>query len=501
MTTTAPPASPREAPRYRTYGNWTRPQSPGIWGLGTLGTMIVIITPAAMVLGFLIQLYVGITLGVLGALALAPLAITFDGRTLGELALVRLSWWRTKSRREHLYLSGALAEPYGTHRLPGILSRSQLVGTQDGLGRDLGIVIIPGTGHYTAVLRCEPEGDALVDREQVDQWVAGYGQWLSSLAHEPGLVGAAVTFETAPDPGTRLATAVSTQRSETAPELAGAVLDTIVDSYPSGSAQVTAWVTLTYRSTGSKKNRGHEAMINHVAARLPGLADGLGGTGAGAVRPMGPVEITEITRIAYDPAIATTVEQCRADGSDTGITWDNAGPKADVAAWDSYRHDSGVSRVWSMDVAPRGTVLAGVLSSLLAPHPQLRRKRVTLTYRPHSPSDAAQIVDRDVRTSHFNQQARGTARDRVTIRAAEQTAAEEAEGAGLTRFSLFVAATVSSADELDEADTIMDGLSGTARLQLRPVFNGQRAAFAVTLPAGVLLPEHVAVPTTVREAL
>lgn len=498
---TTAPATASEAPRYRTYGNWTRPQSPGIWGLGTLGTMIVIITPALMVIGFLIQLYLGIAIGVLGALALAPLALTFDGRSLGELAVVRIAWWRTKSRREHVYLSGALAEPYGNHRLPGLLSSSQLMGTRDGLGQDVGIVLIPGTGHYTAVLRCEPEGASLVDREQIDQWVAGYGHWLSSLAHEPGFVGASVTIETAPDPGTRLATAVATQRSQQAPELASSVLDTIIDSYPTGSAQVTAWVTLTYHSTGSRAKKGHEAMINHVASRLPALADGLRGTGAGAVRPMGPTEIAEIVRIAYDPAMATTVEQCRADGTDTGITWDNAGPKADAALWDHYRHDSGITRVWSMDIAPRGTVLAGVLSDLLAPHPQLRRKRVTLTYRPHSPADAAKIVDRDVRTAHFNQEGRGNARDRVTIRAAEQTASEEAEGAGLTRFSLFVAATVTSTNELDDADTILDGLSGTARLQLRPAFNGQRAAFAATLPAGVILPEHVAVPTNIKEAL
>jgi hypothetical protein len=280
------------------------------------------------------------------------------------------------------------------------------------------------------------------------------------------------------------------------------VLDTIVTTYPTGSAQVTAWATITYHSTGSRNRRGPEAMINHVASRLPGLADALRNTGAGAVRPMAAQEIAEIVKIAYDPSLAMPIEQMRAQGQGTGITWDNAGPKADVAGWDSYRHDSGVSRVWSMDEAPRGTVLARVLEQLLAPHPQIPRKRVTLLYRPHSPGEAGRIVDRDVRTAYFTQNARhSVARDAVTIRAAEQAAREEAEGAGVTRFTLLASVTMDSADDLHDADTIIDGLEGTARLQLRPVYAGQRAAFAVCLPTGVVLPEHVVMPTAVREAL
>lgn len=491
-----------ETPRHRTYGNWSRPQSPGIWGLGTIGTALVILTPAAMVIGFLASIYLGLALGLLGLLALAPVALKIRGRTWGEVAMVRFAWWRAKSKREHLYLSGALAQPYGQHRLPGLLAQSELIATRDGFDRPAGIVVVPQTGHYTAVLKLDPEGASLVDQEQIDWWVAGYGMWLAQLAHEPGFEAAAVTIETAPDPGTRLATSVESQRSPQAPQLAHQVLDRILQTYPAGSAQVTAWVTLTYRSTGSRNKRGREAMINHVASRLPVLCDAMRGTGAGAVRPMTAHEITDTVKVAYDPAIATKVEQLRAAGQPTGITWKNAGPKAHVAAWDSYRHDSGVSRVYSMDVAPRGTVLASVLTQLLQPHPQIPRKRVTLTYRPHAPGEAARIVDRDVRNAYFNQEgARGTARDRLTIRAVEKSATEEAEGAGVTRFSLFVTVTVDSAADLEDADTLVDGLEGTARMELRPVFNGQAPAFAVCLPTGIVLPEHVLVPSTVREAL
>lgn len=490
------------APRYRTYGNWTRPKSPGIYGLGTIGTFLLIAVPAAMVLGFLLSIYVGLVIGLVGLLMLIPLAYKVKGRTLGEWIVVRVAFWRSKAKRENVYLSGMMAEPYGTHRLPGLLAKSELMSTRDGFGSPAGIVLVPQTGHYTAVLKLDPEGASLVDREQVDSWVGGYGAWLAQLAHEPGFVAASVTVETAPDPGTRLASSVHSQRADGAPPLAQEVLDTIVTSYPSGSAQVTAWATVTYQSTGNRNRRGREAMINHVASRMPGLADGLRNTGAGAVRPMTAQEIAETVKIAYDPALAIPIEQHRAAGEPTGITWENAGPKADVAGWDSYRHDSGVSRVWAMDEAPRGTVLARVLEQMLAPHPQIPRKRVTLTYRPHSPGDAARIVERDVRTAHFTaNSSRSVARDTVGIRAAEQAAQEEAEGAGVTRFALLVTVTMESTEDLEDADTIVDGLAGTARLQLRPVYAGQRAAFAVGLPTGVVLPEHVVVPTNVREAL
>jgi hypothetical protein len=490
-----------QAAKPRTYGNWTRPRAPGIYGLGTVGTGLVILTPAAMVIGFLISALVGVGLGALGAVALAPLALKYNGRSAGEVAYVHLAFWRAKASREDRYLAGMLAEPYGSHQLPGLLAASELLGTNDGLGMPAGIVVVPHTHHYTAVLRLDPEGASLVDDSQIDEWVSGYGAWLSGLAREPGFTAASVTIETAPDPGTRLATAVASQRSEEAPTLAKDVLETIVAGYPRGSARVTAWATVTYSWTGSSRRKGRQAMVNHIASRLPGLCQGLRGTGAGEVRPMSPGEIAEIVGVAYDPAIGPTVEQQHAEGEPTGITWAEAGPRADVAGWDSYRHDSGVSRVWAMDEAPRGTVRAGVLRDLLTPHEMIPRKRVTLCYRPHTPADAARIVERDVRTAHFTQSSRGLARDRATIRAAEQSATEEAEGAGVTRFSLLVAVTMNSAADLDDADTIIEQLAGAAKVGLRPVYAGQRAAFAVGLPTGVILPEHTVLPSTVRETV
>jgi hypothetical protein len=87
------------------------------------------------------------------------------------------------------------------------------------------------------------------------------------------------------------------------------------------------------------------------------------------------------------------------------------------------------------------------------------------------------------------------------MRAAEQTAAEEAKGAGVTRFALVVTATVLGREKLPRAVAAIDNLAPQARILLRPVEGSQAAAFASALPLGLVLPKHLAVPGVVRDVL
>ena len=75
---------------------------------------------------------------------------------------------------------------------------------EDAFGRPFAVLTYPWVGHLTVVLETEPDGAALTDQWQIDQWVARYGAWLATLPQEAGLVAAAVSIEAAPDPGTRL---------------------------------------------------------------------------------------------------------------------------------------------------------------------------------------------------------------------------------------------------------------------------------------------------------
>ena len=151
-----------------------------------------------------------------------------------------------------------------------------------------------------------------------------------------------------------------------------------------------------------------------------------------------------------------------------------------------------------------------MLADLLAPHPDIDRKRITLLYQPLDPARAARMVEQDKRNANFRagSTSRPTARVVLEQGAAELAAEEEARGAGLVGFGLLATATVAEADQLDDprlavevARSAVENLAATARIQLRPVYGSQDSAFAAALPLGIVLQSHVAVPREFRDAL
>ena len=156
-----------------------------------------------------------------------------------------------------------------------------------------------------------------------------------------------------------------------------------------------------------------------------------------------------------------------------------------------------------MTAPPRGVVQSNILARLLAPHRDIARKRVTLLYRPIDPARAAQMVENDINTATFNASSRNraTARDTRETCAAQATAAEEADGAGLLNFGMVVTATVTELDRLDDAKAALTNLSAGARILLRPAYGSQDSAFAASLPLGLVLPAHLKVPAALRAAV
>ncbi len=497
-----------ETPSPRTYGNWRKPTSPGLMGLGSLGTMLLLGGLIFMVFVIMAAgMSAGIVVGLsLGAMLLVLLIKDRHDRNLLSRMVDRLGWWNARSAGSHLYRSGPLGRTaWGTFQLPGLAAPSRLSEHVDSYGRPFALIYVPFTGHYTVVLGTEPDGAALVDPEQVDLWVASWGRWLANLGDEPGVEAASVTVETAPDTGTRLRREVTTSIDPDAPEFAKAVLTEAIERYPIGSSTVKAYVAVTFsaaaRSGGKRRNA--EEMGRELAARLPGLTQGLAATGAGAVRPLSAQELCEVIRIAYDPPAAVLIEEAHAAGETPELRWPDVGPTAHEATWDSYIHDGALSVSWQMTSAPRGNVQSSILTRLLAPHRDIARKRVTLLYRPLDPARAASVVEADLRAAEFRQTStsRPSARDILATRQARATAAEEASGAGLVNFGMIVTATVLDPAKKADAIAAIDNLSATARLRLRVVYGSQDSAFAAALPLGLVLPKHLKVPVEFREHL
>jgi len=110
---------------------------------------------------------------------------------------------------QYLYRSGPLSRvPKGRCSLPGVLAQMTATEAKDAYGRPFALLRHPWVNHASIVLTCAPDGAALVDEADVDGWVAHWGAWLANLGNEPGLVGAELVIESAPDSGARLRQAV-----------------------------------------------------------------------------------------------------------------------------------------------------------------------------------------------------------------------------------------------------------------------------------------------------
>ncbi|MEU1377886.1 SCO6880 family protein [Streptomyces triculaminicus] len=500
-----------EVQQLRTYGNFRRPRSAGLGGLGLIPTAVLFVflaiagtlAPLDMVLALIVAL--------VGAVVLVPLAVRDRyGRHLGTLMYSRLAWGVGVMKGQNVYRSGVLSKvPGGKSLLPGLAMASDMYEATDGLGRPFGMIHYHEVEHYAVTIACSSQGGSLVDQGDIDSWVANWGQFMRTMSGEPSLVGFQVVVEVAPDSGEKLHNEITHQASDTASRLARQVMADIDRDYPSGSPTINTYLSLVYDASSAigRSKRAASDMAVEIGRRLPSLTARLATTGAGACAPLSATEIAEVVRTAYEPGVSQLIDQARAAGRDSGLTWSQAGPTTHVAKSKSYWHDGATSVTWMMGEAPRGEVFSDVLRNLLSAHGDIDRKRVSLIYRPHSPAEAATIADRDFRAARSRTETtrNGQAHAEAEYIAAAQTRQEEARGAGLTLFGLVVTATVlDNDDEADErngegggknrmqaAEVAVENLSAPARIALRYAWGSQDAGFLAALPIGVILPEHM----------
>lgn len=482
-----------------TYGNWIRSRSPGLFGAGLLGTGI---------------LFGGILFALLALLALGPeaaaavalagvVAFTAIGTPLGSWVSRRSLYGYAKSKGETTHRSGVMSRnPNPRNRLPGMLSKSELLDCSDTFSR---FVVVKSGGLYTMVARCSAEGPWMQDQDRVDGWVANYSHVLSACGQETGLVAAKAITDTAPDPGGRLPAMVTALRSPTSPLLAQQVMAETVADLPSASSDNVTYLELTFRGRAINRKGDQAAILAELARKAPGLVSMIQAAGGGAVEMVTGEELARIVRVAYDPVTAPALEKAELDGDDAWtVPWAEAGPVAYRELWGDFVHDSARSITWEMHAAPRSKITENALAGLLAPHADFARKRVALMYRPHSPDESTKVAERDANTANFVAQQskkRPSASAQLVQRAAEQSRQEVAAGAASVRFSLMVTVTVRYDGDLAQAVSTLEARGRAVPITLRRVYGAQAAAFATTLPVGFIPWEHTAVSADVREWL
>lgn len=487
----------------RGYGNWRKPSTAGVFGLGQSGTVLLFLGAFTVIVVMMFApLYVAASVAAGVALVLLLLLVRdASGQNLATRGLNGLLWMRTVMEGANVYRASPIGRGSkdGSNRLPGLGSTTEVTEHYDSFRRPFAMLRLRARGQwsYTVVIGTEPDGAALVDQDQIDSWVAKWGHYLARLGREPGLEAASVTVETAPDPGTRLTTQLAAATDADAPSFALDVLEEVAVTYPASSSTVRAYVALTFKGRTRGRERDHDAVARDLASRIYGLTSALEATGAGASAPLSASQLAEVVRVAYSPTDALLFEQARAQGDRNVATWSDAGPMAADAHYSWYRHDEAKSITWSMIGAPEGIVQADVLAPLLAPHPDILRKRVTMLYRPKSPAEAAKIVDRDVAAASFRNSAKRaeSARASRAVRAAQATAQEEAQGAGLVNFGTLITATVLEETDLSDAAAMVDDLAAEARLRIRRMYGSQDSGFLGALPIGLVLAKFMAAPS------
>jgi hypothetical protein len=481
------------ATRVRTYGGWRRARGMGLFGLSSVGTVVVLaclVTP--LVIGAA-SLQAGLIAAVPAGLVVLVTLLRVDGVTVGQVLQRTLRWWWGSLRGYGTFRSGAVVEHADAWRLPGALAPLTLLSADDGRGGSYGVVWDRRTGFLTATLRCAAASTWLVDGQDADAWVSNWHSWLASLGYTPAIRWVAVTVDTAPEPGTTLQEQVLGRVDPRAPHDADALMRELVARSPAAAADVETRVSITFNPAATAHRHDEpEAQVAAVGRLLVGLESALGSCGVTVLGRASADDVAAWVRIAFDPAARGEV-QCWNDSAPAAgrerLPWAEAGPVAALEEWDRYRHDSGISVSWGWHEPPRQQVTSGVLTRLLSPG--RFAKRVTVLYRPLPAGEAARILEEQVNAAAFRdayrkaQKRDETARDAADRMRAQQAAREEAQGAGVVLMSMYVTATVQDEVALPAAVADIESRADQSKIRVRRLFGSQAAGFAATLPVGI----------------
>lgn len=477
----------------RRYGNLRRPSSYGVFGFGLASSVAGFALLAVVIVASVINLGVAGVILVLGMALLWPTRRSrSDGHT-GYGRMVKKTAFRVHRRAKvnRLVQGPSGATPDGSFRLPGVGATLELVTFRHQLLGDVGFVHKPEDDQWAIVLECAPDGTALVDPAVHDRQVDWWAGFFAVCGDHPEIVGVQAIVETAPDTGARLALAVSESRSESSPEFARAVMDTVVRDYPAGQATIRSWVTVTFRPPSRADKVTRHQTLDEFCNIMPTLLGYLRQSGAGqAIQVMAGPDVIDTVRCEFDPSVALDVEQARQQPGGTGLRWVDAGPAYFIPEMDRVRHDRCVSMSWQMVQPPSGTFTSDILAGLLAPTPRVLRKRVALCYRPMSTEASQKESEKAVNQARFRrgQGRRVTEAEKQAEAEAVAMEAEQARGAKMVRFSMIVTQTVREGDDVAVATSAFDQMRASARLRMRPALGCQDTAFLASLPLGLVVP-------------
>jgi hypothetical protein len=385
-------------------------------------------------------------------LAGGMVAIRVRGQSIAAI-LARHVRWRSALR------SGATRyDATQTVHLPGVLADVEI--------HEAGHAVVWDTRRCMAsvLVPIEPTGASLAEASELRSWVAAWGEWLTHLGYVEGLQHVVVTVHTQPEPAHPPPPAGEDFVGEVLAEL-----ETLM-----GSASVSQTVlTVTVKVSGRD--------LDGACARLEDMLAAMGALnrcGLTVLPAWNTAELVAWVRRVFDPLVDTG----------RGSRPEDARPTAALEHWSCYRHDGAFSAGFMWDECPGEAIASTVLTRLLAPadYP----KRVSLVFEPVPAHQAAREVDRQAEAAVFRSQYRRrlgrdeTARERLDVERARQTAQDQAAGSGLVDVGLYAVATATDEQSLEIFAADLHNAAGESRVRLRRAYGSQASCFAVTLGLG-----------------
>jgi len=503
-----------DAPAARTYGGWQAERVAFLFGLSGRRALLL----AAAVLAAILPVAttdIG-QAAVMWPLALILLAAAFvrvAGRTADEWVAAVVSYQLLALRGQHKFRSGPMSprsgEP-GTD-LPGILAPLTILAVPSSGGRDLAVACHRYDRTYTAVARVEFAGIGLVDSARRDQRVSGWGGLIAGLCTESQpVIRVQALQRIAPESGASLRHWHAAHLAADAPEVAGQVTGTLLGTASLATARRESYLAFTMSAARAhaaiKAAGGGQAGAATVLLRhLRSLSAAIGGAELTIMEWLGPRDLAEVLRTAFDPAAQAHLDGRRAaararcdhglepEGLAPGVAPALSGPAYAEARPGVYLHDGVASVTYWVHEWPRSQAYCTALAPLLG---EGQRRSFSLAIEPLGPRAAERDVMRERTARHVAIRMRQRTgqlvpeHEQAASRKALQQDAERAAGHGLVRFTAYVTVTADP-DAVEDACAALEADAAAARIEIRRAWFSQDIAFAAgALPLGLGLPKR-----------
>ena len=468
--------------------------------LGSITVSQAVIILASLIASVIVLDHLPSTGGVISAttlvgIATAGVTLPVAGRTADQWALVAGSYLLQRTLGRHRHRSALPTTGVRRHDrrsasenldLPRALTGVALREVTGG-DRTIGALSELAGRRLTAVLACRAVAFALLDAEAQERRLAQWGIILSSAADTP-IRRLQWIERTGPSQGDELARWLHDGRDPSIPQRAP-ILESYLELISNSTSVTQDHEVLLAVQVDANNLRGRRK--DSLGAVLVEQAERVArGLEMAEVRVLGALrsrQLARVLRTGFDPYARAELAALEAfDDGRHGIDPHSTGPVGAQDSWDSYHCDKAWHATYWIAGWPRTDVSPMFMEAILGSSTVVRT--VAVTFEPISPDQSARQVEAAITRDRADSELRRrfgqseTARQRQAHEAALRREAELAAGHGEVRMSGFV--TVSGQDQQDLQLACAEVLqhAARARLELRPMYGQQAAAFSFTMP-------------------